>query len=315
MGVGKILHFNQEDIKDAAAAIVRGDLVVFPTETVYGLGANAYSDEAIEKIFLTKGRPSDNPLIVHIADVDQLSMVVCNVPDYAKKLYVLWPGPLTLVLQKQDQISVLATAGRQTVGVRIPNHDGARAFLRACGVPLAAPSANISTRPSGTRFEHIIEDFADSKHIFGVFDGGNSEIGIESTVVDCTGDNPVILRPGVITSQMVEEVSGLKVCGLVNDSKAPRAPGMKYKHYSPNAKVHLVLPDDSRLVSLVNSEVIFSVTELVDKNAVIISERSLYADFRSADVRGVSDIFIVDTPELRSREGLYNRILKAVEGV
>jgi tRNA threonylcarbamoyl adenosine modification protein (Sua5/YciO/YrdC/YwlC family) len=316
MGTPRILSFTSEDITNAAAALVRGDLVVFPTETVYGLGANAYSNEAVQKIFVTKGRPSDNPLIVHVSDVEEVEKVVQDIPDYARKLFSLWPGPLTLVLQKTDRISLKATAGGQTVGVRIPNHEGTRSFLRACGVPVAAPSANISTRPSSTTLAHVLSDFTDASHVFGVFDGGASEVGIESTVVDCTGDAPVILRPGVITADVIEQTCGVPVVFANDTDDAPRAPGMKYKHYAPDARISLVDPITLDPQMLRGHTVVYSV--LPDDTrpfpVLLISEQNVYAVFRQADVDRVEHIIILDTPELRARAGLYNRIVKAAEG-
>lgn len=315
MGTPRILSFTLEDITDAATALVRGDLVVFPTETVYGLGANAYSDEAVEKIFITKGRPSDNPLIVHVADVEDVTMVVQDIPDYARKLFSLWPGPLTLVLQKVDRISLAATAGGETVGVRIPNHDGTREFLRACGVPVAAPSANISTRPSSTTLSHVLSDFADKPFVYGVFDGGASEVGIESTVVDCTGESPVILRPGVITAEVIEQACGLSVVFAHTLGDMPRAPGMKYKHYAPDARISLVEPDILDPYMLDGYTLVYSVVpdDTRPFPVLLISEQNVYSVFRQADIDGVEHIIILDTPELRARAGLYNRILKASE--
>ncbi len=315
MGAPKVLSFTQKDIADAAAAIVRGDLVVFPTETVYGLGANAYSDEAVQKIFATKGRPSDNPLIVHVADVSDVEVVVQDIPDYARKLFSLWPGPLTLVLQKVDRVSLAATAGGETVGVRIPNHDGTRAFLRACGVPVAAPSANISTRPSSTTLSHVLSDFVDKPFVYSVFDGGASDVGIESTVVDCTGDAPVILRPGVITSDVIEQTCGVPIAFANDIDGAPRAPGMKYKHYAPDARISLVDPSLLDPHMLGGHTVVYSVVpdDTRPFPVLLISEQNVYAVFRQADVDGVEHIIILDTPELRARAGLYNRIVKAAE--
>ena len=311
----RILSFTLEDISNAATALVRGDLVVFPTETVYGLGANAYSDEAVKKIFITKGRPSDNPLIVHVADVADVEKVVQDIPDYARKLFSLWPGPLTLVLQKVDRISLVATAGGETVGVRIPNHDGTRAFLRACGVPVAAPSANISTRPSSTTLSHVLSDFVDKPLVCGVFDGGASEVGIESTVVDCTGESPVILRPGVITAEVIEQTCGLSVVFAHTLGDVPRAPGMKYKHYAPDARISLVEPGILDPHMLSGHTLVYSVVpdDTRPFPVLLISEQNVYAVFRQADMDGVEHIIILDTPELRARVGLYNRILKASE--
>ena len=230
---------------DAAGKIIRdGGTVCFPTETVYGLGASAYDEEAISKIYEAKGRPSDNPLIVHIADVSDVLKVAREVPDAAKKLFDAFaPGPFTLILKKNQEIANRVTAGLDTVGVRIPSHPVAREFLKASGVPVAAPSANISGKPSPTKAEHVISDM--TGRVDAIICGGASDVGVESTIIDMTDDVPVILRPGGITHEDIKRVLGdvkidRHVLESVNIKEQPKCPGMKYKHYAPDADVTVV---------------------------------------------------------------------------
>lgn len=226
-------------IRRAALLVRKGELVAFPTETVYGLGANARDAKAVRKIYKAKGRPSDNPLIVHIADAKDLASVASEIPPVAKKLAAkFWPGPLTLVLKKGKGISDAATAGGDTVGVRVPANPIARALIRAAGVPIAAPSANTSTRPSPTDARHVEEDLRGIIPL--VLDGGRTRVGVESTVVDCTVAPPAILREGGTSRERIERVIG-RVSTVPRKKKgAVRSPGQKYKHYSPRAAVVLV---------------------------------------------------------------------------
>ncbi|MGG4440156.1 L-threonylcarbamoyladenylate synthase [Brevibacillus fortis] len=229
-------------IVDAARFLREGAVVAFPTETVYGLGANALSNEAVEKIFTAKGRPSDNPLIVHIGAWDQLSTVASEVPEKGKKLMeAFWPGPLTVILPKTDQVASLVTAGLDSVGVRMPDHPIALALIKEAGVPIAAPSANRSGRPSPTTAAHVLADL--DGRVAGVVDGGATGVGVESTVIDVTQDPPMILRPGGITREQMEPVIGcveLDPSFQVGAAEAPRSPGMKYTHYAPEGEMWLV---------------------------------------------------------------------------
>lgn len=229
-------------IVDAASLLREGEVVAFPTETVYGLGASALSDESVEKIFLAKGRPSDNPLIVHIGAKEQLSMVASHVPEKAERVIeAFWPGPLTVILPKTDQVASLVTAGLDTVGVRMPDHPVALALLREAGVPIAAPSANRSGRPSPTTASHVLADL--EGRIAGVLDGGSTGVGVESTVLDVTVEPPMILRPGGVTREQLEAVIGtvaLDPSFQVGAVETPRAPGMKYTHYAPEGEMWLV---------------------------------------------------------------------------
>ncbi|MDG4657634.1 L-threonylcarbamoyladenylate synthase [Ectobacillus antri] len=235
---------NYPQIHEAAMLLRDGEAIAFPTETVYGLGADATSDAAVAKIFEAKGRPSDNPLIVHIASQSQLEKLVSDVPPIARILMEhFWPGPLTLIFPKRDGVSAKVTAGLDTVAVRMPDHDIALALIAAADVPVAAPSANRSGRPSPTLASHVQEDLEGK--IAGIVDGGATGVGVESTVLDCTGAVPVILRPGGVTKEQLEEVIGpvLVDPGLESHVEKPKSPGMKYTHYAPKAP--LVIADGS----------------------------------------------------------------------
>ncbi|MCX7569566.1 L-threonylcarbamoyladenylate synthase [Tumebacillus sp. DT12] len=232
--------WSEEEVERAAGLLRQGEVVAFPTETVYGLGANAFDRSAVDKIFQAKGRPSDNPLIVHIADMADVEKLVERVPAHARRLMEhFWPGPLTLVLPAKASIPANVTAGLDTVGVRMPDHETALGLIQAAGVPLAAPSANRSGRPSPTAADHVLEDLAG--RIAGVVDGGPSSVGVESTVLDCTGDVPMILRPGSVTAEMLRDVIGeVSTDPALAGQGAPRSPGVKYTHYAPKGEMHLV---------------------------------------------------------------------------
>lgn len=239
-----IKDITPENLNKTGEIIRNGGVVAFPTETVYGLGASAYDENAIAKIYEAKGRPSDNPLIVHIADVSEVKKVAREVPEKAKKLFDAFaPGPFTLILKKNPEIAERVTAGLDTVGVRIPSDETARAFLKAAGVPVAAPSANISGKPSPTKAEHVVFDM--TGRVDAIICGGDAKVGVESTIIDMTEDIPVILRPGGITLEDIKSIVGdakidRHVLEAVNVTDAPKCPGMKYKHYSPDADVTVV---------------------------------------------------------------------------
>lgn len=229
------------NIAEAVSLLKSEEVVAFPTETVYGLGADATSDSAISKIFAAKGRPNDNPLIVHIGCMEQLDAVVSNISNISKILMdTFWPGPLTIILPKTDGFSDVATAGLDGVGVRMPSHPTALKLLRAVKLPIVAPSANTSGKPSPTSAKHVLEDLEGK--IAGIVDGGATGVGLESTVIDCTIEPPIILRPGGITKEQIEEVIGeVRVdTALTTTKDQPRAPGMKYSHYAPNAPMIIV---------------------------------------------------------------------------
>lgn len=226
---------------EAAEFIRTGQLAAFPTETVYGLGADAFNPDAVRAIFEAKGRPSDNPLIVHLADRAQIDRVAAKVSFQADQLLDHFtPGPLTLILPKNPELPSVVTAGLETVGVRIPRHDVAQAFLKACDTPVAAPSANRSGRPSPTTWEAVEEDLGD--RIACILKGGHTEAGVESTVLDCKTEPPVVLRPGAIPVEDLEQVLGAVEVeeGGSDSQSAPRSPGTRHRHYAPAAQVCLV---------------------------------------------------------------------------
>lgn len=224
---------------EAAAFVRRGQLAAFPTETVYGLGADALRPEAVEALFEAKGRPADNPLIVHLVARDQLAQVVAAVPPVAEALLDRFaPGPLTLILPKAPDLPSVVTAGLDTVGVRFPRHDLARAFLRACDTPVAAPSANRSGRPSPTTWQAVQEDL--DGRIACILRGGRTEAGVESTVLDCTTTPPTLLRPGAVALEQLRGAVGTVATPSKNDPEAPKSPGTKHRHYAPAARVKLV---------------------------------------------------------------------------
>ncbi|WP_040340748.1 L-threonylcarbamoyladenylate synthase [Fictibacillus macauensis] len=232
---------NCPQLMQAALWIKENEVVAFPTETVYGLGGNAQNDEAITKIFQAKGRPSDNPLIVHIAKYEQLEGLVSEVSPTARKLMdAFWPGPLTLIMPKGEHVAHQVTAGLSTVGVRMPDHPVALALIEEANLPIAAPSANRSGRPSPTTAQHVYHDLKGA--IPAIVDGGATGVGVESTVVDCSGDVVAILRPGGVTKEQLEAVvdNVMMDPGLVDQKQAPKSPGMKYTHYAPDAPLRLV---------------------------------------------------------------------------
>ena len=246
---------DQEIMKEAGALLKSGALVAFPTETVYGLGANALDEKASAKIYAAKGRPSDNPLIIHIADMEKLAYITAEIPTAAIKLAEkFWPGPLTMVLKKSDVVPLGTTGGLNTVAVRMPSHPIALEMIRAGGGYIAAPSANTSGRPSPTLARHVADDM--DGIIPMILDGGAVGIGIESTIVDLTEEIPTILRPGFITKEMLEEVVGEVQIdkGLEADAKTPpKAPGMKYRHYAPKAELLIVEGAEDAVIKKINA--------------------------------------------------------------
>ena len=245
----KLLRDTEQDIRTAAAILQAGGLVGIPTETVYGLGANGLSSAAVGKIFAAKGRPQDNPLILHVPDASWLARYCREVPDSAYTLAArFWPGPLTMILPRKDVVPDAVTAGLDTVGVRCPNHPVTLAIIRAADVPVAAPSGNTSARPSPTRAEHMVEDMAGK--IDAIVDGGPCGVGVESTIIDLTCTPPRLLRPGGLPLEALEEVLGevavdAALLRPLGEGEKPKAPGMKYRHYAPKAPVTVVLGEPS----------------------------------------------------------------------
>ncbi|MCL2408074.1 MAG: L-threonylcarbamoyladenylate synthase [Oscillospiraceae bacterium] len=319
-------------LEEAADLLRKNEVVAFPTETVYGLGAVATSDEAVAKIFEAKGRPGDNPLIVHVGDISQLENVVSEIPDMARKLMeAFWPGPLTIVLPKHASLSDKVTAGLNTVGVRIPSHPVALELLKKVNLPIAAPSANISGKPSPTTARHVADDLTGK--IAGIVDGGEAQIGLESTVLDCTVEPPVILRPGGVSKEAIEAVIGREVIvhkSPENAESAPKSPGMKYKHYSPKAPMSIVKGDDIFFQYVINEaktqgkKVGVLVTEENSSkynadvvvtcgagNDVESIAKRLYDALREFDEHDIDAIYSESFDETGLGAAIMNRLLKA----
>ena len=248
---------SREALREAGEIIRQGGLVAFPTETVYGLGGDALNPESSKKIYAAKGRPSDNPLIIHIADIKDLEKIVKEIPQSAYQLAdVFWPGPLTMILPKSEEVPYQTTGGLNTVAVRMPSHPVALEFIREAGGYVAAPSANLSGKPSPTKAKYVVQDM--DGRIDMIIDGDGVDIGLESTIVDLTGDKPMILRPGYITKEMLDAVLGQVETDptlLDSDSKeAPKAPGMRYRHYAPKGELVLVEGSPEAVVSYINEQ-------------------------------------------------------------
>lgn len=254
-----LLTASPADIAQAGRLLRQGEVVGIPTETVYGLAANALDGQAVKKIFEAKGRPADNPLIVHIASLEELPALVEEIPEKARRLAALrWPGPLTMIMKKAPCIPPEVTAGLPTVAIRFPVHPVARAVIRAAGVPLAAPSANRSGRPSPTCAAHVWTDM--EGRIAAVLDGGESEVGLESTVVDMTKEIPALLRPGGVTLEMLRQAVGEvtvnpAVTAMLKEGEVAASPGMKYRHYAPKARVTLLRGGPAAFAAYVNAHV------------------------------------------------------------
>lgn len=282
--------FRDEELEEACRILQKGGLVAFPTETVYGLGGDAMHPEASAKIYAAKGRPSDNPLIVHIADMDALEDIAQSVPEAAVKLADhFWPGPLTMIFPKKEAVPKSTTGGLETVAVRMPSHPVARALIRESGVYIAAPSANTSGRPSPTKAEHVKEDL--DGRIDMILDGGAVGIGLESTIVDLSTGVPTILRPGYITGEMLEDVLGevqvdpAILSQKMNPNIVAKAPGMKYRHYAPKGQMTIIEGDTGKVVEEINR----LVKEKTDEGcsvAVIATEETKDA-YACANVRSV----------------------------
>lgn len=331
-------HIDDVKMKEAAAIIAEGGLVAFPTETVYGLGADALHPEASMKIYAAKGRPSDNPLIVHISKFEDLESIAKTVPEQARKLSdAFWPGPLTMIVWKNEKVPYETTGGMDTVAIRMPNHPVALKLIEQSGCLIAAPSANTSGKPSPTEAAHVKLDL-DGK-IPMILDGGSVGIGIESTIIDLTEDVPMILRPGYITKEMLEEILGEEVKidpGIIaSDSmKKPKAPGMKYKHYAPKADLVLVDGESTKVVKKINTlvkekqqlgqkvgiiatdetkdqyeaDIVYSIGARADEDAIA---QHLYKILREFDDCGVDAIYSESFATPRIGQAIMNRLLKA----
>lgn len=325
-------------MQEAGACIAAGELVAFPTETVYGLGGDAMHPDAAKKIYEAKGRPSDNPLIVHIAEFSDMEKVAKEIPEQAKKLAdAFWPGPLTMIVWKKDEVPYATTGGLDTVAVRMPNHPVALELIRKSGKLIAAPSANTSGRPSPTEAAHVMGDM--DGRIAMVLDGGPVGIGIESTIIDLTEETPMVLRPGYITLEMLMEVLGEEVIldpGIIaaDDVTKPKAPGMKYKHYAPKADMIIVDGKQDAVVKKINqltkeahkenkkvaviateetknlyeADIVLSIGARDDEDAIA---KHMYKILRDCDKLEVEAIFSESFQTPRIGQAIMNRLLKA----
>ena len=329
-----------EAAERASEVFLRGGLVAFPTETVYGLGGNALDPLAAERIYEAKGRPSDNPLIVHVGEPKDVRPLVKRIPRKASKLMkAFWPGPLTIILEKSDAVPLRTTGGLPTVAVRMPSHPFANLMLRTSPVPIAAPSANRSGRPSTTNAKHVIEDLDGRVDL--IIDDGNSAIGVESTIIDLTGKEPTLLRPGHVTKEELEAVIGpVKVDRAIEresilsrkETLVPKAPGMKYRHYAPKAPMTVVSGTEEAMIRYISENAagktgILTVEEhreCYPKDAVTViagtmkdpfsMERTLFAALRRFDELKVDRIFAEDLSKYGAGEAVMNRLLKAAGG-
>jgi L-threonylcarbamoyladenylate synthase len=325
----------KDDIEEAAELIRQGQVVAFPTETVYGLGADGLNETAVTQIYEAKGRPSDNPLILHVNSMAMVRELVTLIPEKAQTVMNrFWPGPLTVILPKSERVPKKTTGGLQSVAIRMPEHKLALVLIEKAGVPIAAPSANTSGRPSPTRAEHVKEDL--SGKIPMILDGGKVFVGVESTIVDFTSEVPVILRPGHISKKQLENVLGCEV--LMNQGqtdKVPKAPGMKYTHYAPKANMILVLGDDNqKVVDKINEETkkehqegrtvgiiatdenmefyhgdyVFSLGSRQNMDEVMLH---LYGTIRQFDHTNVDVIYSEGFVGMEQEEAIMNRLIKS----
>ena len=330
--------FTKESLDVAAKALQQGEIVSFPTETVYGLGAIATSQEAVLKVFDAKGRPSDNPLIVHISDINQMTSTVEEVPEIALTLAkAFWPGPLTMILKAKPGIYAPAlSAGLPTVSFRMPNHPLTLELITKVGIPLVGPSANLSTKPSPTKVEHVFEDM--KGRIRGIVEGGSSTVGVESTVIDLTNEEgPVILRPGVITKDQIESVIGpiqSSVTTKTGEKEVPKSPGMKYRHYAPKTPVLIVegavesfekatqeAQKNGKIVGIMAQNAIVDAIEIgvegIYKMGTSVDDmnRSLFDALRTLDHLGLDIILAQGAPEAGVGIAYMNRLKKAASTI
>ncbi|MDX5323373.1 MAG: threonylcarbamoyl-AMP synthase [Exiguobacterium sp.] len=318
------------EVKIGVELLKAGEVIAMPTETVYGLAGDATNDVAIRKIFEAKGRPADNPLIVHVASVEQAGHFAQTIPPVAKRLMeAFWPGALTIILPSNGRASSLVTAGLDSIGLRMPDHDAALDLIRSSGLGLAAPSANRSGRPSPTSAKHVADDL--SGRIAGIMDGGPTGIGVESTVIDCTTEPATILRPGGVTKEAIEAVIGpVNLDANLNDeTAAPRSPGMKYTHYAPSAPLYLVDGGRDDLVQIVTARkeagkrvgaLVFDeeptpadVTLSLGRSMETAAQR-LYEALRKFDETDVEEIYVNRIEPTGVALAVYNRLYKAAGG-
>lgn len=330
----RIFGTSEEDIQQAAEIIREGGLVAFPTETVYGLGADALNPEAVGKVYAAKGRPSDNPMIVHISSKDDLEHLTFEITEDMKKLAdVFWPGPLTMVVPARPVVPRVTTGGLDTVAVRMPSDVTAAALITSSGVPIAAPSANLSGKPSPTTARHVIDDL--DGRIDAIIEGGDCQVGIESTVVDMTGSIPAVLRPGIITREQLSAALGKTVeldpallakpeikwkDGLLETDEdfKPKSPGMKYRHYAPKAEM-IIYKGNREKAALAMAEEKLRRVENGQKVEVIMYDdaepekaaREFFAKLRACDKAGVDVILAAALKEDGVGFAVMNRMFKS----
>lgn|ERR1700722_9436272 len=303
-----------DEVQLAANWLKQGKLVAFPTETVYGLGAPIFNPEAVVSIFKVKGRPPDNPLIAHIALLEQVERIAIEIPD---AFYVLansfFPGPLTVVLKRHERVPSIVSAGLDSIALRMPSHPIALKLISLVGEPLVAPSANLSGKPSATQASHVLEDF--DGQIAAVIDGGKTQFGIESTVISLLDKTPILLRPGTIAKEQIEDV--LKTHVSTQVTGPARSPGMKYRHYAPKAPLRLFDTFEnlkSYLFVHGPKRMVLSLHPLPEKleNSHLVSTRELYSLLRLSDEQQMEEILVLCDEELRSQTALMNRFLHSI---
>ena len=299
---------------EAAEFIKRGGIVAFPTETVYGLGANVFDEQAIAKIFEAKMRPADNPLIAHVGSIEQIKFLVKEItPNAQKFIAAFFPAPLTLVLPKAENVPLVATAGLDTIGVRMPKSKLAQEFLKACNVPVVAPSANLSGKPSPTTWQAVFEDL--DKRIACILQGEMTEIGLESTVVDCTSDVPLVLRSGAVSLEDLQQIVPETEIYKVKKDEIVRSPGLKHRHYSPKAQVVLIsnfkfqISNSSAFIGLSKPEIEFDLVKICASIENYAHE--VFAFFRECDALGIETIYGEIVAEKGIGAALMDRLRRA----
>ena len=341
----EVVTIDEQNIDDGAMKALEragqilkdGGLVAFPTETVYGLGGDGLNPESSKKIYAAKGRPSDNPLIVHVADMESIKKIVKELPEAAYKLAeVLWPGPLTMIMEKSDAVPYETTGGLDTVAIRMPSNKIAAELIRQSGGYIAAPSANLSGRPSPTEAKYCIEDL--DGRVDMIIDGGQVGIGLESTIIDLTSDKPMILRPGYVTQQMLEDILGDvsidKTILRADSGVKPKAPGMKYRHYAPKGDLTIVEGDSAKVTEYINDRLrehrsngektgVIATTDTADKYEADVVKcagsredeeeiaRNLFSILRQFDDEDVSCMYSEAFNDTGLGQAIMNRLLKA----
>jgi L-threonylcarbamoyladenylate synthase len=307
------------ELKRAAQLLTEGSLVAFPTETVYGLGARIFNPDAIELIFKVKGRPADNPLIAHVSSLEQVNQIAEGIPDAFHLLAnAFFPGPLTVVLKRKPSVPPIVSAGLGSIALRMPSHPIALKLISLVGEPLVAPSANLSGKPSATQSEHVLEDFEGK--IAAVIEGGKADLGIESTVISLLGEIPILLRPGTISKEQIEQVLGCSVESAPKDQGPFLSPGIKYRHYSPKAsiKIFQTFKEVQQYLNLYPNPMHRMFLSLHPPHSFvhgidpfILSAREFYSLLRFADQKKYQEILILCDEELQMQIALMNRLLRA----